>query len=666
MNRFSRALAVALSLWMAGPALAAPPSASYPPGIQPGGPIDTNTTLGPGSSARTGANREVDRIGPSIKEFGTEATCNGTGDDTGAFQNAETYAAAKGGAFVYVAPNLKCRVSSTIVTSTDNVIFGNPLGGGTGHDVGGNGTGYANWTLQWIGPAGGTIAQVAPLAGANNQALTGSGFVGAGFLCNSSAAIGLQVQSVRNGRFENLYEQECTSSGYDIGAVNILGEAPDTQGNLFLNWNGRQISNAAPIVTLRGAQLVNASGTLTGGAANVSMDSFIGLRGQTKNGPGLLCLDADNVTFIQTTFYLASGGTGFGADLSGSASGNCRDNRFIGVSSPGGILARGGATETIGGAITVGDVVSLTFSGSALSTSPQTVSRTVAAGDTISTIGAALVAAINANSVLSAAGITAAANTQAFIVPISFAGQKGQTVTVASSVTGSGTTTESATTSPVDGMMIGSPTIQNFVIGPDATNGDPLPNITPGAQLFNLRSNGQVGGLAGILPVFADTAADAVAGAKLAQSLGGLSALVYNTQASGIGVTNGVSRCILGMANSGSLRINRSVNCPTFDLSGTGLQIAPRIVTAPPVTMTSSDTVLVVRKTTGSATAITLPTPNGSGQVITIKDGKGDAATNPITITPASGTIDGASSYAISTAYGVWRGFWDGTTWVTL
>jgi hypothetical protein len=634
--------------------------------VQPGASVDTNTVTGPGGLARAASSREADRVGPSIKEFGSETTCSGTGDDTAAFNNAAAFYGPKGGAFVYVAPGAACNISATFVNSWNNLVFGNLAGGATGHDVGGSGVGNANWTMRWTGAAGGTIARVAPATGATKQALTGSGFMGAGFICNSSAGIGLQIQSVRNGKFESLYEQECTVSGYDVGTVNFLGEAPDTQGNLFKDWNGRQISNAAPILTLRGAQLVDGNGNLTGGIANPSMDTFMELRGQHKNGPGLLCLDADNVLFLRSTFYLVSGGTGYAADLSSSVTGSCRDNQFMGFSGTGGILARGGSTATVGGTITAGDVVSLTFTGTALSTSPQTVSRTVVGGDTISTIGTALVTAINGNGVLSAAGITATLNTQAFIVPIYFAGQKGQTVTVTSSVTGGGTTTETATISPADGGMVGSPTGQNQVFGPDATNNDPLPLVTPGAQLFNIRTTGQVGGLAATAPAFAENNTNALVAQKLAANNNGLSGVFFNSNNGGPMWASPTSRCILAMSNSGSMRINRASNCPTFDLSGLGLQIAPRVVTASPVTMTSSDTVLVVRKTTGSATAITLPTPNGAGQVITIKDGKGDAATNPITVTPSSGTIDGAANVAINTAYGVVRLFYDGTTWTVL
>jgi hypothetical protein len=76
-----------------------------------------------------------------------------------------------------------------------------------------------------------------------------------------------------------------------------------------------------------------------------------------------------------------------------------------------------------------------------------------------------------------------------------------------------------------------------------------------------------------------------------------------------------------------------------------------------------NDYIIVIDKITGSATAVNLPATPNTGQVLIIKDGKGDAATNNITITPAAGTIDGATSVVLSTAYAVSRLVYNGTQW---
>jgi hypothetical protein len=71
-------------------------------------------------------------------------------------------------------------------------------------------------------------------------------------------------------------------------------------------------------------------------------------------------------------------------------------------------LASGaGTTATIGGTVTIGDTVSLTATASGITGSPVTVSYTVVARDTLSTIAAGLERAVNANTNLTTAGIYA-------------------------------------------------------------------------------------------------------------------------------------------------------------------------------------------------------------------------------------------------------------------
>lgn len=72
---------------------------------------------------------------------------------------------------------------------------------------------------------------------------------------------------------------------------------------------------------------------------------------------------------------------------------------------------------------------------------------------------------------------------------------------------------------------------------------------------------------------------------------------------------------------------------------------------------------VVVKKAIGAATAVTLPSNPLLGQCVIVKDGSGDAATNNITLTPASGTIDGAATYVISANYGYVTLEYNGTEW---
>jgi hypothetical protein len=84
--------------------------------------------------------------------------------------------------------------------------------------------------------------------------------------------------------------------------------------------------------------------------------------------------------------------------------------------------------------------------------------------------------------------------------------------------------------------------------------------------------------------------------------------------------------------------------------------------TAGAVTMLN-EAVLIVNKDSGASTAVTLPANPSRGRLVRIKDGKGDAATNNITITPAAGNVDGAANYVIAENYGSVEIMYNGTQW---
>lgn len=91
-----------------------------------------------------------------------------------------------------------------------------------------------------------------------------------------------------------------------------------------------------------------------------------------------------------------------------------------------------------------------------------------------------------------------------------------------------------------------------------------------------------------------------------------------------------------------------------------------QVVTSGNYTVTF-DEVVVVKKTTGAATTINIPAAASSERPpLTIIDGKGDANTNNITITPASGTINGAASLVLKDNYGAVTLMDNGSEWVVL
>ncbi len=108
-------------------------------------------------------------------------------------------------------------------------------------------------------------------------------------------------------------------------------------------------------------------------------------------------------------------------------------------------------------------------------------------------------------------------------------------------------------------------------------------------------------------------------------------------------------------------------NTATFSgrvVAQSGMRFAVRVVSAAgAVTVTTADYIVVVNKTVGAATTVNLPATPGSADVYIIKDGKGDAGANNITITPAAGNIDGAGTSVISTNFGATRLAYNGVQW---
>lgn len=82
--------------------------------------------------------------------------------------------------------------------------------------------------------------------------------------------------------------------------------------------------------------------------------------------------------------------------------------------------------------------------------------------------------------------------------------------------------------------------------------------------------------------------------------------------------------------------------------------------------MAYNDSVVRVNKTIGSATAITLKANPAIGDRVTIIDGKGDAGINPITITPASGLVNGAANVVMNTDRVTFDLIYTGSEWSTL
>lgn len=89
-----------------------------------------------------------------------------------------------------------------------------------------------------------------------------------------------------------------------------------------------------------------------------------------------------------------------------------------------------------------------------------------------------------------------------------------------------------------------------------------------------------------------------------------------------------------------------------------------RVVTAAgAITGLASDDLILVNKTVGAATIVTLPATPATGQIIVVKDAKGDAFTNNITVSAAAGNIDGLTSFILTQNYQSFTFIYNGTEW---
>jgi hypothetical protein len=124
----------------------------------------------------------------------------------------------------------------------------------------------------------------------------------------------------------------------------------------------------------------------------------------------------------------------------------------------------------------------------------------------------------------------------------------------------------------------------------------------------------------------------------------------------------------LFLSRQGSDTEDKSVTADQIrDVVSNNIRRPMRVVTAAgAVTVLDTEEVIIIKKTSGAATAVNLPAGPETGKVYNIKDGKGDAGTNNITITPSSGNINGSATYVISTNYGAAEIVYTGTEWFVI
>jgi len=129
--------------------------------------------------------------------------------------------------------------------------------------------------------------------------------------------------------------------------------------------------------------------------------------------------------------------------------------------------------------------------------------------------------------------------------------------------------------------------------------------------------------------------------------------------------TNNPTSIIAGTGIVVTPTTGTGANQITISASGTQV-VAVRNAIVTPVVVNGGDDVVSVQVPGSVAVAVTLPAGT-LGRQLTIKDGLGLAtALLPITITTAAGTIDGATTATINTAYGSVTLVYNGTQWLII
>ena len=151
-------------------------------------------------------------------------------------------------------------------------------------------------------------------------------------------------------------------------------------------------------------------------------------------------------------------------------------------------------------------------------------------------------------------------------------------------------------------------------------------------------------------------------GTEFGSNTGGAIPLgINNAFADALSLTQATSQTITGpLTLSGAITASGTVTYNAAEVKKVTV-----FTTAGNYTVAATDRYVIINKASGAATGVVLPTSPATGRILTIKDGKGDSATNNITIT-ASQNIDnvsGGTGIVINIAYASVDLVFDGTLW---
>lgn len=320
------------------------------------------------------------------------------------------------------------------------------------------------------------------------------------------------------------------------------------------------------------------------------------------------------------------------------------------------------ATATIGGtAFLAGDVVSLTFENPSLESFPVSVSHTLGAGETATTIATALKNAINANTTLSNANLTA---TSALgVVTASHSGSIGNQTTMIYSVGGTQTpvatnigtnTSTSGATCAITGVNapVGA-AIVVVIVETSATAGSVSDSVN---GKYNLAASEQFNTSADVGAVFYFQDAAALAAASITYTKGVSGATVAMTAfyITGVATTFALDPLVTAIANGSSVAPKVNSGAPAYNneliIGATFCAGAPTYtqsagMATPPNSVSSSTTVSVFGGSVNTPQGVAVsyaPTLGTSETWAAIILGfQGGTGSETVTLNPASGNLSG-------------------------
>lgn len=259
----------------------------------------------------------------SVTDFG--AVCDGSTDDTIAWQAAITQAKANGGGTISM-PAAASVITDTLTIDHSGIVL---------QGVGAPSTGQApttEWTsrLYWFGAGGKPMVKFTSVAG--QAIISGCGVRSIGFTGFTTQDIAIQIRGLINSRFEQLAVYgDFNQMAIDIGTLPTVSQDTGTQFNIFDQVQIFQLGSGHGIV----CDMDNA------GSGNTSENNFHNIVVVHVNGNGVVLKGADHNVFDGGIFFGI--GTGKGIDFSGNISTGYTSNSnvFRNINPNTGVIVRG-------------------------------------------------------------------------------------------------------------------------------------------------------------------------------------------------------------------------------------------------------------------------------------------------------------------------------------